>query len=315
MNNNQNMNPININIEQNNGLNINNNIFNNNNARNNNNNDLRITSVRKIMIENLIKLTLYFIKGPYTKIILNQKSVISQIFGEFNEAKINEIANKYLSNTDEDRISFEKIKPSLVFFNEDIQTFSIITTSQKGDKEYEQLLKLYNSHNTDREIPLINYRNLSHEEFLPEVQNVLNLNGLSIEDIKNIIGSYCFTSDNFIKMILVLLRIRAGIPVIMMGETGCGKTSLIKMLSKLLNRGKMNLKIMNIHAGIEDKDIIDFIKKVNNEINNLAQQANINNDIGTSRIKYGFSLMKLILAIAWDYSVKYFIIIPIMETN
>ena len=68
--------------------------------------------------------------------------------------------------------------------------------------------------------------------------------------MKNIIGSYCFTSDNFIKMILVLLRIRAGIPVIMMGETGCGKTSLIKMLSKLLNRGQINLKIMNLHAGI-----------------------------------------------------------------
>ena len=106
---------------------------------------------------------------------------------------------------------------------------------------------------------------MTHEELLYQIINVLNLNELGIDQIKSIIKSYCFTSDNFIKMILILLRIRAGIPVIMMGETGCGKTSLIKILSTLLNRGKMNLKIMNIHAGIEDKDIINFIEEVNNK--------------------------------------------------
>ena len=47
----------------------------------------------------------------------------------------------------------------------------------------------------------------------------------------------------------------------MMGETGCGKTSLIKMLSRLLNGGEdSNMKILNINAGTSDKDIIDFIK-------------------------------------------------------
>ena len=226
-----------------------------------------ITDIRRIMIENLIKLTLHFIKGPFTNMILNQKNVKEQIFGEFSEKKIHEIANKYLSNAEEDRVSFEKINPSLVFFNEDVQTFSIITTSKKGEEEYEQLLRLYNSQNDKkREIPLINYRNLSHEELLLEMINVLNLNELSIDNIKKIVGSYCFTSDNFIKMILILLKIRAGIPIIMMGETGCGKTSLIKMLSALLNRGKMNLKILNLHAGIKDKDIIDFIEKVNDDL-------------------------------------------------
>ena len=229
----------------------------------------KITNIRKIMIENLVKLTLYFVKGPYNKIALNQENTKIQLFGEFNEEKVNEIANKSLSNKDE-IISFDKINPSLVFFNEDIQTFSIITTSKKGENEYKQLLKLYNSqlnleHENDS---LIDYRNLTHEEFLPQIKNILNLNTLSIEQIKNIIGSYCFTRDNFIKMILILLRTRAGIPVIMMGETGCGKTSLIKILSSLLNKGKMNLKIKNIHAGIKDKDIIDFIEKINEEANN-----------------------------------------------
>ena len=235
----------------------------------------KITIIRKIMIENLVKLTLYFVKGPYNKLVLNQEDTKIQLFGEFNEEKIKEIANKSLSKKDE-IISFDKINPSLVFFNEDIQTFSIITTSKKGEKEYNQLLKLYNSQlNIEQENDfLIDYRNLTHEQFLPQIKNILNLNTLSIEEIKNIIGSYCFTRDNFIKMILILLRTRAGIPVIMMGETGCGKTSLIKILSSLLNKGKMSLKIKNIHAGIKDLDIIEFIEKINEEANNEDNNSN-----------------------------------------
>lgn len=40
--------------------------------------------------------------------------------------------------------------------------------------------------------------------------------------------SYVLTADNVLKMVLVIQRVRAGIPVIVMGETGCGKTSLIR---------------------------------------------------------------------------------------
>ena len=84
--------------------------------------------------------------------------------------------------------------------------------------------------------------------------------------LEEIVGKYVFTPDNFIKMILILLRIRANIPVIMMGETGCGKTSLIKMLFKLLNNGSLEeMKVLNIHAGITDNDIIKFLKEKNDK--------------------------------------------------
>ena len=82
---------------------------------------------------------------------------------------------------------------------------------------------------------------------------------LSLEEITD---NYVITADNFVKMIFILLRIRANIPVILMGETGCGKTSLIRKLSELLNNGsKTKMKILNIHAGTTDKDIIKFLKK------------------------------------------------------
>ena len=46
----------------------------------------------------------------------------------------------------------------------------------------------------------------------------------------------------------------------MMGETGCGKTSLIRIIANLKD---VTMQILNIHAGIEDKDIIEFLKEKN----------------------------------------------------
>ena len=64
-------------------------------------------------------------------------------------------------------------------------------------------------------------------------------------------------------MILILIRIRSNVPVIMMGETGCGKTSLIRKLSEMLNNGKLNnMYTLNIHAGTNDEEIINFINKI-----------------------------------------------------
>ena len=45
----------------------------------------------------------------------------------------------------------------------------------------------------------------------------------------------------------------------MIGETGCGKTSLIWKLSELINNGKSKIKILNIHAEITDQEIFDFL--------------------------------------------------------
>ena len=48
-----------------------------------------------------------------------------------------------------------------------------------------------------------------------------------------------------------------------MGETGCGKTCLLKMLSIFMNKGYEKMKTLNIHAGTNEEDIIacyfDFI--------------------------------------------------------
>ncbi|CAF2518706.1 unnamed protein product [Rotaria sp. Silwood2] len=77
---------------------------------------------------------------------------------------------------------------------------------------------------------------------------------------------YVITPDNYIKMLLVWLRISSDVPVIIMGETvyiinhiilGCGKTALINFLChKILDD---ELYIFHVHAGITNVDITDTI--------------------------------------------------------
>ena len=86
--------------------------------------------------------------------------------------------------------------------------------------------------------------------------------------IKENFSSYVFTRDNYIKMFLLIMRIRAGIPTILMGETGCGKTHLLEMFSLLYGQKVDYMYTLKFHAGITDKDITDFINKtihLNNE--------------------------------------------------
>ena len=120
------------------------------------------------------------------------------------------------------------------------------------------------------------------------MKNFLNCN-LNNEDFKNLIGNYVYTQDNFIKVVLIMMRIRAKIPIILMGETGCGKTLLIEMASKLINASKetnfrkVTLKKMNIHAEITDKDIKEFFDKIEKEINN--EDENIKNQLEKCKTK------------------------------
>jgi E3 ubiquitin-protein ligase RNF213 len=61
------------------------------------------------------------------------------------------------------------------------------------------------------------------------------------------------TPENYYKIGLIFIRIQAKIPVILMGETGIGKTSLIRLLSNITND---IIRIINIHAGVTSEELI-----------------------------------------------------------
>ena len=94
-------------------------------------------------------------------------------------------------------------------------------------------------------------------KFLKVIQKYLCLKD-NIDTMRKKIGSYTFTADNFFKMILILIRIKSKIPIILMGETGCGKTSLINTICDLCG---YKLYSITINAAITDNDIVSFIVK------------------------------------------------------
>ena len=230
--------------------------------------------VRTFIVKSFIALTSHFTEGAYSDILQSQEKFAEVQYQTYNEKKDLNNAINNLAKDVKDVVSFDKINPSLVFFHEkDSELFSIITNKSKDDNEYQQMLNLKNSQfdywqKGYQELP--NYKEYKQIDFLKELHEILDCkipvekdpktNGKSLEEIA---GDYVITADNFVKMVLILIRIRSGIPVIMMGETGCGKTSLIRKLSEMKNNGdKTKMKILNIHAGTNDDDIIKFINEI-----------------------------------------------------
>ena len=66
-------------------------------------------------------------------------------------------------------------------------------------------------------------------------------------------------------MVLLVYRITPNVPVIIMGETGCGKTFLITKLNQFLNNGKKSVKTINMHPGITYKEICQKMNEINEE--------------------------------------------------
>ena len=230
--------------------------------------EIEALSIRKLIIQNFINVTKHFTSGPFEDLIKTQEDT-RLVLKEKNLDKdfIAQMENKI------EGITYNDIKPSLVVFNLDGGSVSILTTLSEEDQEFKNLKKLYNSQNIDtykknkKASKLKNLASLNSSDILAILKNFLNVN-LSEKEIKDIVGNYVYTADNLIKVILIILRIRAKVPVIMMGETGCGKTRLIEMAFKLINKNKnISIKRLDIHAGTNDNDIINFIEKTIKEVN------------------------------------------------
>ncbi|CAL8264028.1 unnamed protein product [Arctogadus glacialis] len=75
--------------------------------------------------------------------------------------------------------------------------------------------------------------------------------------------TYELTSDNVRKMLAIHMRFRSGIPVIIMGETGCGKTRLVRFLCDLQKEGREleNMKLVKVHGGTTAEMIYQRVRE------------------------------------------------------
>ena len=234
----------------------------------------KILEERMNLIGHIIKSTQYFISSSFDKLINSQNiSYNYNIGGEYDEDKQNQIAIEALSNSI-DIISYNNIKSPLIFLNENENAYlSIISPNQSEIKNLNLISKLKKDYDAIK-----NFKNYEPKDFHKELKAILNLenpidkyseNQNNLNRIKDIVGYYVITADNFFKMLLILLRIREKVPIIMIGETGCGKTSLIRKLNELLNNGEDKMKILNIHSGITNETIIQFLFS-KQEYNNMS---------------------------------------------
>ena len=196
--------------------------------------------VTEKFLEEFAEFTNYFTLGSFVKLLmknsddLNKKKYID-FFSQMHDNDLKEI--KFIPRIKKinDKLLYEKLiieeKPS---------------TKYQGSKYYLQRIKEIFDLPNDVE---------KEEGNLKSLLSILNYEK----------DNYVITNDNFKKMILLAYRIKANIPVIIMGETGCGKTALIIKLNQILNNGEISVKIINIHPWITDEDICKDIKEINEE--------------------------------------------------
>ena len=82
-------------------------------------------------------------------------------------------------------------------------------------------------------------------------------------------ATYVITIDNLLKMLSISFRLKYGLPVIIMGETGCGKSSLIRQLASII---RAPLYTLNIHGGMEDTDILRWMDECCVEANRFRNE-------------------------------------------
>ena len=144
-----------------------------------------------------------------------------------------------------------------------IITQSEIRRTQGNPGEINQILQSPNKQEL-----ITNYGNLSHIELVGEFIKMFDIPQyapiLENQLLSEIHQGYVLTPDNFLKMVLIYTRVRAQVPVIIMGETGVGKTSLIKFLvENIIFLEK--LEKLSLHAGISSEDIVEFITRAEAE--------------------------------------------------
>ena len=250
--------------------------------------------VTKKCIELFAEGTKYFTYGGFSKLLLEWKNKnnseineIDLLDKEYKDDLNNETFDKKLIFIVKNRQKNKNSKTVGKYFKLDISTKALNNgeglheMTEEDKKRRNELIKYY---------PLEDFQKI---EFLKILKAILDLDNPVEENeepsknkqqklipLLNIIekcnnnnydndnkyhdnNKYILTVDNFRKMILILYRIIANIPVILMGETGCGKTALIKKLNQLLNNGELVLQCINIDPSYDEDKLIKEMNVVN----------------------------------------------------
>lgn len=81
--------------------------------------------------------------------------------------------------------------------------------------------------------------------------------------------SYTLTADNILRIMALQMRLISGIPVCIMGETGCGKTETLHFLSNISGN---DFKVINVQEGMSERDFYRLMKPHIEQAHNLPER-------------------------------------------
>ena len=233
----------------------------------------------KECIDSFSKATKYFIYGEFSQLLLAKTYKV-----ETEEQEKDLLSQEYFGHNDLEK---EEFKDEIIFIvkkeNKDERFKGVyyrLNISKEALEKGEGLWELTEDEKKKRKAreKKLGAEKVEKLEYLNILKTILDLktpvepldpnNNNEISLLKIIEeNNYIMTVDNFRKMILILYRIIANIPVILMGETGCGKTKLIEVLNKLLNNGKNTFYKINIDPSYNDEKLINEMNKINDLAN------------------------------------------------
>jgi len=167
------------------------------------------------------------------------------------------------------RREWESSEHPYLFFNQDRQSMSFLgfTVNKNGDlmdkdnknmiQEHIMTPELYQGLKANKVELVSQFAKWKRKERLTLLWKVLGRGLFQDPD-----PTYELTLDNMMKMLAIQMRFRCGIPVIVMGETGCGKTRLIRFMCSLKAgcSGLQNMILVKVHGGVTESDIRNSVR-------------------------------------------------------
>jgi MoxR-like ATPase len=165
-----------------------------------------------------------------------------------------------VSRFDDDMPKWDESDHPLILFVRQENAIKGIKVLSSNDKFFESnitpVLKnaLFSNNILDRDW---DWANMTNEDAISFIHNLMGQMPETLgEAVDRVEPGYMITTDNLLKMLSIVYRILSDLPVIIMGETGCGKSSLITQLGNIIN---YELYTLNVHGGMSDEDILHWM--------------------------------------------------------
>ena len=253
---------------------------------------IKKTKQINIILKLLIRSTLCLIK-PFDSAIRVQEQAFNTIKGERNETndKTNEVcktewidrvhnylfssASKYICTFCSPKDESEESKTLISLLTDKNKYF--LSQENSDHKKFKNNLK--DNRLTYEEMPAEYYLNeitrmaitFSQEKVLKSFKSLdIEVRVKTIEkNMKNFENGkgYQLNIDNYLKIILILQKARNNLPIIIMGETGCGKTYLMKFLIEEVLHDISIMKQITMHFGVSVEELKKFVIKGITEAN------------------------------------------------